>query len=42
MCCYNKKGSPLIKIVYAKVNNEGKEELVALKLYADGSVERND
>lgn len=42
MCYYNKKGSPLVKIVYANVNIEGKEELVALKLYADGSVERND
>ena len=42
MCDCNKKGSPLVKIVYAKVNINHKEDLVALKLYADGSLERND
>ncbi|HEY9651121.1 MAG TPA: hypothetical protein V6C95_10700 [Coleofasciculaceae cyanobacterium] len=30
-----------VKIVYAKVKKNGKEELIAFKLYADGLLELN-
>ncbi|HEY9599264.1 MAG TPA: hypothetical protein V6D33_16495 [Cyanophyceae cyanobacterium] len=39
---YNHNHSPLEKIVYTKVNVNGKIELVQLELYADGSVKRAD
>jgi hypothetical protein len=35
------KENKFLKIVYAKVRKEGKEELVPLKLYADGKLELN-
>ncbi len=35
------KENKFLKIVYAKVREKGKEELVPLKLYADGSLEVN-
>ena len=31
-----------VKIVYAKVKKNGKEELVPLKLYTDGCLEPNN
>lgn len=37
---YNHRHSPLERIVYTKVNVNGKVELVPLELYADGSVKR--
>jgi len=37
---YNQKHSPLVRIVYSKINVGGKAELVPLELYADGSVKR--
>lgn len=38
---YNYNSSPLVKIVYTKVKIKGKVELVPMKLYADGSLQRN-
>lgn len=38
----NKKEHTFVKIVYAKVKRNGKEELYALKLYTDGSLEPNN
>lgn len=38
---YNISGFPFLKIVYAKVEINGKVELVPLKLYAEGSLEQN-
>lgn len=35
------KHSSLVKIVYAQVRTNNKLELVPLKLYGDGSLERN-
>jgi len=40
-CYYNHNQSPLVKIVYAKVEVNGKTELVPMALYADGSIKRN-
>ena len=41
MCSrYNQNHSPLERIVYTKVNVNGKVQLVPLELYADGSVKR--
>lgn len=37
---YNENHSPLARIVYTKVNVNGKVQLVPLELYADGSVKR--
>jgi hypothetical protein len=37
---YNQKNAPLERIVYTKVNINGKVQLVPLELYADGSVKR--
>ncbi|HEY9831665.1 MAG TPA: hypothetical protein V6D26_13875 [Stenomitos sp.] len=37
---YNQNHSPLQRIVYTKVNINGKVQLVPLELYADGSVKR--
>jgi hypothetical protein len=37
---YNHNHSPLERIVYTKVNINGKVQLVPLELYADGSVKR--
>ncbi len=37
---YNENQSPLVKIVYSKVKVNGKVELVAMELYADGSLKR--
>lgn len=37
---YNHNNSRLEKIVYTKVNVNGKVELVPLELYADGSVRK--
>jgi hypothetical protein len=37
---YNENQSPLVKIVYSKVKVHGKVELVAMELYADGSLKR--
>jgi hypothetical protein len=37
---YNQNNSRLERIVYAKVNVNGKVQLVPLELYADGSVKR--
>ncbi len=37
---YNNNHSPLERIVYTKVNVNGKVQLVPLELYADGSVKR--
>ncbi|AFZ16950.1 hypothetical protein [Allocoleopsis franciscana] len=37
---YNQNHSPLQRIVYTKVNVNGKVQLVPLELYADGSVKR--
>jgi len=37
---YNQNHSPLERIVYTKVNVNGKVQLVPLELYADGSVKR--
>lgn len=37
---YNQNQSPLVKIVYSKINLGGKVELVPLELYADGSIKR--
>lgn len=36
---YNKNQSPLVKIVYSKVEVNGRVELVPLELYADGTVQ---
>lgn len=38
---YNQNQSPLVKIVYIKVKVNGKVELVAMELYADGSLQRH-
>lgn len=37
---YNQNKAPFVKIVYSKVNVNGKTELVPLELYADGSLKR--
>lgn len=37
----NLQGTPLVKIVYAKVQIEGKVKLIAFQLFADGSLEPN-
>lgn len=37
---YNQNHSPLERIVYTKVNVNGKIQLVPLELYADGTVKR--
>jgi hypothetical protein len=37
----NSKERKLVKIVYIRVQERGKQELVPLKLYADGSLEPN-
>lgn len=37
---YNDRQSPLVRIVYTKVREYGKVELIPLELYADGSVKR--
>lgn len=42
MCSYNRNGSPLVKIVYSRVKVDRKQELVSFKLFADGSLERNE
>jgi hypothetical protein len=36
----NQKNSPLIRIVYSKVEVNGKLQLVPMELYADGSIKR--
>lgn len=36
----NQRLSPLVKIVYTKVRENGKFELVPVEVYADGSFER--
>lgn len=41
MSCYNQNNSPLLKIVYAMVKIGQQMELVAFRLYADGTLERN-
>lgn len=38
---YNQNQSPLVKIVYLKVEVNGKVELVPMHLYADGSIKRS-
>ena len=41
MCSlHNQNQSPLIRIVYSKVEVNGKIELVPMELYADGSLKR--
>lgn len=35
---YNRNHSPLVKIVYLKVEVEGKVELVPMELYADNTL----
>ena len=37
---YNHNQSPLVKIVYSKVEINGKVELVPMELYADGTLRR--
>lgn len=37
----NSKEHTFLKIVYVKVKNNGREELVSLRLYSDGSLELN-
>lgn len=37
---YNENKSPFVGIVYSKVKINGKEQLVPLELYADGSLKR--
>jgi hypothetical protein len=37
----NSKEHKFVKIVYIRVQERGKQELVPLKLYADGSLEPN-
>lgn len=39
---YNSNHSPLVKIVYVKVETNHKVELVPMELYADGSLRRSD
>lgn len=41
MFYFNQKKSPFVKIVYTQVKTNNRLELVSLKLYADGSLERN-
>jgi len=41
MLYFTQKHSSLVKIVYAQARINNKLELVPLKLYADGSLERN-
>jgi hypothetical protein len=36
----NENHAPLVKIVYSKVIINGKERLIPLELYADGSLKR--
>ncbi|WP_277882027.1 MULTISPECIES: hypothetical protein [unclassified Leptolyngbya] len=38
---YNDNQAPLVKIVYSKVEVNGKVELVPLELYADGTLQRS-
>jgi hypothetical protein len=38
---YNEKEHKFVKIVYSKVKENGKEELIPLRLYSDGSLEPN-
>lgn len=38
---YQAQEQTFVKIVYAKVKNNGKSELVPLKLYQDGHLEPN-
>ncbi len=38
---HNENNSPLIKMVYSHLKVNGKSELVALELYADGSLKRS-
>jgi hypothetical protein len=38
---YNHNQAPLVKIVYSKVEVNGKVELVPLELYADGTLQRS-
>lgn len=38
----NAKHSPLIKIVYVKVEVNHKTELIPMELYADGSLRRSE
>lgn len=40
MSRYNPNKAPLVKIVYSKEKVNGKVELVAMELYADGSLQR--
>lgn len=37
---YNKNHSPLVKIVYLKVEKNGKVELIPMELYADNTLQR--
>jgi hypothetical protein len=37
---YNNNQAPLVKIVYSKVEINGKVELVPMELYADGTLRR--
>jgi hypothetical protein len=37
---YNHNQAPLVKIVYSKVEINGKVELVPMELYADGTLRR--
>jgi hypothetical protein len=38
---HNHNQAPLVKIVYSKVEVNGKVELVPLELYADGTLQRS-
>ncbi|WP_277882163.1 hypothetical protein [Oculatella sp. FACHB-28] len=38
---YNDNQAPLVKIVYSKVEVNGKVELVPLEQYADGTLQRS-
>lgn len=38
---YNQNNSPFVKIVYVKVQVNGKTELVPMELYADNSLRQN-
>lgn len=41
MSDFNQKGSPLLEVVYAQVKTDHRVELLPLRLYADGSLQRN-
>ena len=42
MLNHYEKEHKFVKIVYAKLKKNGKEELIPLKLYADGFLEPNN